>query len=220
VARASNILLGCLAAIFFGIAAARGADDKILFREDFSQPLSDRWKQVKFGSLTDYQIVMEGSNACLKASANMTASALATKITIQPARETTIRWRWKIDSCPTNGSEDKLATFDHTARVFVAFDTFIGPPRTINYVWANQMGTNSVFDHPNSSRSKFIVLESGNEKTGQWLVEQRDLKKDWQALFKSDSVPEIVGLGVFTDSDGTHTFVTAWYDDIVVEGSE
>ena len=206
--------------MFLGIAVARGADGKILFREDFSQPLGDRWKQVKFGSLTDYRIVTENSNACLKASANMTASALATKAGIQPARQTTIRWRWKIDSCPTNGSEDKLATFDHTARVFVAFDTFIGPPRTINYVWANRAKTNSTFDHPSSSRSKFIVLESGNEKTGRWLVEQRDLKKDWQTLFKSDSVPKIVGLGVFTDSDGTRASVTAWYDDIVVEGSE
>ena len=112
-----------------------------------------------------------------------------------------------------------MATFDHTARIFVAFDTFIGPPRTINYVWANQMGTNSVFDHPSSSRSKFIVVESGNEKAGQWLMEQRDLKKDWQRLFKSESMPKIVGVGVFTDSDGTRTSVTGWYDDIVIEGT-
>lgn len=111
----------------------------------------------------------------------------------------------------------KIATFDHTARIFVAFDTFIGPPRTINYVWANQTATNSVFDHPNSSRSKFIVIENGNEKAGQWLVEQRDLKKDWQRLFKTDAMPKIVGVGVFTDSDGTKTSVTGWYDDIVIE---
>ena len=196
------------------------ADYKILFKEDFTQTLEDRWKQVKFGSLTDYHIVTENSNVCLKAFANSTASAFATKVNIRPAREMKIHWHWKISSCPTNGSEDKLATFDHTARIFIAFDTFIGPPRTINYVWANQMGTNATFDHPSSSRSKFIVLESGNEKSGRWLVEQRDLKKDWETLFKSKEVPKIVGVGVFTDSDGTHSSVTAWYDDIVVEGSD
>jgi hypothetical protein len=129
----------------------------------------------------------------------------------------TIRWRWKISSCPTNGSEDKLATFDHTARIFVVFDTFIGAPRTINYVWANQVKTNSTFDHPSSSRSKFVVIESGNEKADRWLIEQRDLRKDWETLFKSEEVPKIVGLGVFTDSDGTSTAVTGWYDDIVIE---
>lgn len=217
-ARAQKILFISFAAIILAAGLALGADFKILFNEDFSQPLDERWKQVKFGSLTDYQIVTENSNACLRAFAKSTASAFATKVNIQPARDMQIRWRWKIDSCPTNGSEDKLATFDHTARIFVAFDTFIGPPRTINYVWANKMGTNSVFDHPSSGRSKFIVLESGNEKSGKWLAEHRDLKKDWQTLFKSEAVPKIVGLGVFTDSDGTRTSVTAWYDDIVVEG--
>ena len=101
---------------------------------------------------------------------------------------------------------------------FRGVDTFIGPPRTINYVWADQMKTNSTFDHPSSSRSKFIVVENGNEKSGQWLMEQRDLKKDWEMLFKDKSMPKIVGVGVFTDSDGTHTAVTGWYDDMVIEG--
>lgn len=190
----------------------------VLFQEDFEKPLGERWKQVKFGEVTDYQIIHENSNGCLQAAAKGTASAFATKVEILPAAEMMIHWRWKISGCPTNGSEDKLATFDHTARVFVAFDTFIGPPKTINYVWANQLKTNSVFDHPSSSRSKFMVLESGNGKAGEWLVEQRDLKKDWQALFKTDAMPKIVGVGVFTDSDGTKTSVTGWYDDIVIEG--
>lgn len=194
---------------------ARGA---ILFKEDFETPLGERWKRVKFGELTDYHIVTENSNACLMASAKATASALATKVNIQPKSEMTVRWRWKISSCPAGGSETALAKFDHTARIFVAFDTFIGPPRTINYVWANEAKTNSTFEHPNSSRSRFIAVESGNEKAGQWLTETRDLKKDWQMLFKSDSMPKIVGIGVFTDSDGTHTEVTGWYDDMVIEG--
>lgn len=191
--------------IFFISAAARGA---ILFEEDFEKPLGERWKQVKFGELTDYRIVTENSNACLQASANSTASALATKVDIKPLAEMSIHWRWEISACPAKGSENVLATFDHTARIFVAFDTFIGPPRTINYVWANEMKTNSMFDHPSSSRSKFIVLESGNEKAGQWMLERRDLKKDWETLFKDKSMPKIVGVGVFTDSDGTHTAVT------------
>lgn len=211
-----KILVGYLFAVLF-LAPVIAAERTILFSEDFEKPLGERWKQVKFGELTDYRIVTENSNACLKATANSTSSAFATKIEVQPAATMTIRWRWKISSCPTNGSEDKLATFDHTARIFVAFDTFIGPPRTINYVWANRMETNSVFDHPSSSRSKFIVLESGNERAGQWISEERDLAKDWQRLFKNEKMPRIVGLGVFTDSDGTQTSVTGWCDDIVIE---
>jgi len=36
-------------------------------------------------------------------------------------------------------------------------------------------------------------------------------------LFGEDDVPEIVGLGFMTDSDGTKSKVTGWYDDIRVE---
>lgn len=208
-------LAAWISVMMFCSAMAHGTT---LFSENFEQPLADRWKQIKFGPLTDYQIVMEGSNACLQASANSTASALATKVSIQSAPEMTVSWRWKISVCPTNGSDSEFAAFDHAARIFVAFDTFIGPPRTINYVWANTAPTNSVFDHPSSSRSKFIVIESGNEKAGQWLVETRDLKRDWQKLFKSEAMPKIVAIGVFADSDGTRTSVTGWYDDIVIEG--
>lgn len=209
-----------LAVLLFAVSlsvSVFAVDRTILFSEDFEKPLGERWKQVKFGELTDYRIVTENSNSCLKATANATSSAFATKLEVQPTAGTMIRWRWKISSCPTNASEDKLATFDHTARIFIAFDTFIGPPRTINYVWANAAQTNSAFDHPSSSRSKFIVLKSGNGKAGEWVSEARDLSSDWKRLFKNEKMPKIVGVGVFTDSDGTRTAVTGWYDDIVIE---
>jgi len=214
-ARFSKKLVAWSISIFFLSAWVHGG---VLFNEDFEKPLGERWKQVKFGEPTDYRIITENSNACLQASANSTSSALATRVDIKPAAQMSIHWRWKISACPAHGSENTLATFDHTARIFVAFDTFLGPPRTINYVWANQMKTNSTFGHPSSSRSRFIVLESGNEKAGQWLRERRDLRKDWETLFKDKSMPKIVGVGVFTDSDGTRTDVTGWYDDIVIEG--
>ena len=151
-----KVLVGCLLFTLVSIAAAQSRGQQILFKEDFEKPLGDRWKQVKFGEPTDYRVVTENSNACLKASANGSASAFATKVDIKPASAMTLHWRWKISSCPTNASDDTLATFDHTARVFVSFETFIGPPRTVQYVWANRAKVNSTFDHPSSSRAKFI----------------------------------------------------------------
>jgi hypothetical protein len=75
-----------------GLRATRGAGPEFLFKEDFEEPLGDRWKQVKFGELTDYRVVVENSNACLKAFANGSASAFAAKVQIAPASDMTIRW--------------------------------------------------------------------------------------------------------------------------------
>ena len=141
-------------------------------------------------------------------------SALATKVDLAPRAGITCSWNWKIDHCPKGASDDKLATFDHAARVFIAFDTWIGPPRTINYVWANQAQTNATFDHPSSSRARFIVLESGNGQAGRWLAEQRDVQKDWNLLFKGSPMPKIIAVGVFTESYYTRMPVTGWYGNI------
>lgn len=192
------------------------AENKILFIEDFRRPLADRWKQIQFHEPTDYRIVTDGPNASLMAFANGGCSALATRVEIPPRSGIVCSWRWRIDRCPKDGSDDKIATFDHAARVFVAFDTWFGTPRTINYVWANRAQTNSTFDHPFSSRTKFIVVQSGNDNAGQWLAERRDVQKDWNRLFKGESMPKIVAVGVFTDSHHTRAPVTGWYRDIVL----
>ena len=200
--------------MFGSFAKETNALPRILFQETFDSPTTSRWQQVKFDGLTDYRIVTDNSDSFLVGRANGSASAFATKLEIKPSPAMAFSWRWKIDRCPTNGTDSVARTFDHSGRVFVAFDTFIGPPRAINYIWANQAKTNATFDHPMTSRAKFIAIRSGNEQAGIWWNEQRDLTKDWAQLFPGEKMPKVVGIGVFTDSDGTGETVTGWYDDV------
>jgi hypothetical protein len=208
--------------VFLGVWLATAmvaifAGGKVEFKDDFEQGLRPFWQKVEFEDETRHTIEKEGTNSFLKASAEKSASGLAVKFDGIAPRGTTMTWRWKIDRIPPGGSDDVKKTFDHTARMFVAFKTRIGPPRTINYVWANTVPNGQTFHHPSSGRSRFVVLQSGNEKAGQWLAERRDLAADWQQLFGGKDVPEIVGLGFMTDSDGTKSKVTGWYDDIRLE---
>jgi hypothetical protein len=195
---------------------ALAAGTNVLFHEDFEQLLGTRWQQVKFEGLTDYRIVTENSNQCLRGFAHGTASAFATKVGIAPATNFVFSWRWKIDRCPTNGSDTRAKTFDHAGRIFVAFDTLLGPPRAINYVWANHAPSNAVFNHPQTSRSRFLVLRTGEVEAGQWWTETRNLSADWARLFPGDKMPKVVAIGVFTNADGTEAPVTAWYDDLIL----
>ena len=184
------------------------------FFENFESGLRPVWKKVEFEGETRHEIEKEGSNSVLKATAESSASGLAVKLDGLNPEGATLSWRWKIDRVPQGASDDKKKTFDHTGRLFVAFKTRVGPPRTINYVWANQVAVGKTFHHPSSGRSRFIVLQHGNEKAGGWLEEKRNIEADWKKLFGDDDVPEIVGLGFMTDSDGTRSKVTGWYDDI------
>jgi hypothetical protein len=207
--------LSILAAVAVWGGTVSGAE-RVHFREDFEQGLRPIWKPVEFEGATQHTVVKEGANSVLQARAASSASGLAVKLEATPAAGAQFSWKWKIDKIPAGGSDDTKKTFDHTGRVFVAFKTLIGPPRTINYVWGNVAKAGETFHHPSSGRSRFVVLQSGNAKAGQWIAESRDLAADWKLLFGNDDPPEIVGLGFMSDSDGTKTTVTGWYDDFVL----
>lgn len=198
------------------LASSFPAMGQVIFEDHFDSTIQELWKPLKFTGLTEYKIERDGTNSCLCGIAQASATGLARQLDPVEPNGATISWRWKIDRIPEGGSEDVKKTFDHTARLFVAFKTFLGPPRSINYVWANRLPVGKTFHHPSSGRSRFIVLESGNGKAGQWLSEQRQVEADWKLLFGDDDVPEIVAIGLMTDSDGTGATVTGCYDDIVL----
>ena len=195
------------------------AAEKVLFASNFSRGLSNGWENVAFFKTpTDYAVVREGTNRFVRGVADKTCSGLTTKLNLVPPTKLMLRWRWRIAGVNTNGSERDLKKFDHAARVFVAFDTFIGPPRSLNYMWANVEPVGAVLEHPKSSRAQIFVLESGNTKAGEWTTEERDVMADWKRVFPDKPMPKIVGLGVMTDSDSLGQKLTGDYADIELIG--
>jgi len=204
-----------MVALLLAFARQAAAAEKIFFAEDFARGLSNGWENVAFFKTpTDYQVVVEGTNTFVRGVAEKTCSALSRKLDLAPPAKLKLRWRWKIDGVNTNGSERDLKKFDHAARVFVAFDTLIGPPRTLNYLWADVEKPGTVLEHPKSGRAQIFVLESGDAKAGQWIGEERDVTADWQRVFPDKPMPKIVGLGVMTDSDSLGKKLTGDYADL------
>jgi hypothetical protein len=127
-----------LGILILSLTVMQAPADQTLFAGDFSRGISNGWQNVAFFKTpTDYHTGREGTNFVLLAVADKTCSALTMKLDVAPSTNLVLRWRWRVDGVATNGSERDLEKFDHAARVFVAFDTFIGPPRTLNYLWAN-----------------------------------------------------------------------------------
>lgn len=208
-----------LAFLILALTLKRAAAEKILFAGDFSHGLSQGWQNVAFfKKLTDYQARSEGTNFYLLGVADKGCSALSIKLDLAPPQKLKLRWRWRIDGVATNGSERQLAKFDHAARVFVAFDTFIGPPRTLNYLWGNVEPSGTILEHPKSSRAQLLVLESGNGKAGQWIVEERNVMADWKKVFPGQPMPKVTGLGVMTDGDSLGVKLTGAYANIELIG--
>ena len=209
-----------LAALLLALMPGRmPAAERVLFAADFAHSFSNRWENVAyFKTPTDYAVVRDGTNCFVRGVAAKTCSALSAKLDLASPAKLKLRWRWRIDGVNTNGSERDLKKFDHAARVFVAFDTFIGPARTLNYFWGDAEPAGTVLEHPKSGRAQMFVLESGNAKAGQWVGEERDVAADWQKVFPGRAMPKIIGLGVMTDSDSLGKTLTGDYADLELIG--
>ena len=189
--------------------------ETVLFATRFSHGISNGWENVAFFKQpTVYTVMGEGTNCFVRGGADTTCSGLTRKLDLAPPGKLKLRWRWRIAGVNPAGSERDLKKFDHAARVYVAFDTFIGPPRSLNYLWGNVEKPGTVLEHPKSSRAQIFVLESGNAKAGEWVVEERDVTADWKKVFSDKPMPKIVGLGLMTDSDSLGMKLTGDYADI------
>jgi uncharacterized protein YndB with AHSA1/START domain len=211
------LFLSCC--LLLGALASPTAQGRILFAEDFTRGLSNGWENVAyFKPPTVYNIVHEGTNYFLRGVADKTSSALSDKLALVPPEKLKLRWRWRISGVNPNGSERDLKKFDHAARVFLAFDTFIGPPRTLIYLWGNVEKTGTVLAHPKSGRAQIFVLESGNARAGEWRAEERDVAADWRQVFGEQSMAKLVGIGLMTDSDSLGQKLTGDYADLELSG--
>ena len=84
------------------------------------------------------------------------------------------------------------------------------PYATLMYVWCNQRPVNAVIQNPRTDRIRKIVVESGPDRLNQWLMYERDIKKDYENAF-GEPPGALIGVGLMTDSDNTQSHIHSWY---------
>ncbi len=131
-----------------------------------------------------------------------------------------LSWKWKISNVVRSAIETRKDRFDTAARVIVVFGRESGyrgfggaasGPK-IEYIWASRAPKGHIFDHPGEKDCKIFVLESGEEKAGQWIYEERNTHKDYRAAFNAEP-GELLAIGIETDTDHSNEKVTAYYSD-------
>jgi hypothetical protein len=87
------------------------------------------------------------------------------------------------------------------------------PKGAINYIWANRLPRGESINNPYTKMAKMVAVESGSEKVGQWVSEERNVYRDYRALF-GDEPPQITGIAIMTDTDKTRGKALAYYEGI------
>ena len=178
----------------------------------FSASDASGWTDQPFKGKTIYTL----EEGALKAHSVRSASGKIKKLSIDTRKYPRLTWSWKIDHTLKREDIRLKSGDDFAARVYVVFPrTFIWRMRAINYVWSAKMPKGSDARSPYTKNSVIVAVESGDEKVGSWVSEERNIYEDYKKLF-GEEPPLLGGVAIMTDTDDTQDEATAWYGDITL----
>lgn len=233
------ILLFCMAT-GFGSPAVAGRD--VLPVGSFSgappeQDLPEGWEHFTFDDRPDhtrYRLVRKGERTVLMARAEASASGLIRRLSLDPKKFPVIRWRWRAENLIRKATVHRKTGDDYPARIYITFEYdpdqvgFFGrakyeavkmvhgeypPLAAVSYHWASNTPRGTMVPNPFTEQVMMFVVESGKEKLGQWVTEERNVYADYKKAFGREPT-RISGVVLMTDTDNTGETATAYYGDI------
>ena len=187
----------------------------VAFAESFDQLDPAVWREVEVKGKTVYQIVEMDGGRVLKSESHGQASILLHSCRFHPAEYPWLSWRWRVDQF-VEGENFKIKNgSDAPLRVYVYFDTGSLPwqKRNVDYVWSSVLPVDTLLTSPFSGLSKLLVVESGRSAQGKWRSMTRNVAEDYRRCFGQDP-PDIVAIGLMTDTDSTGHDAIAYIDDV------
>lgn len=208
----------------------------------FQKPTSEQhsWRAVKIPAKapTEYRVeTAPDRGLVLAAYADQSASAWRHTVDKHPQELGKVRFSWKAQNLPPLADIGESGRTDAAVRVIFAFDgdaakltakqrmlmefvaTISGetpPYATLIYTWDAIRPVDSLVLHPRLDRIRKWVLQSGDQKLGEWLNYERDLVNDFRLAF--DEEPgKLLWIAFMTDSDNTKSIVNAWYGNVYWE---
>ena len=237
------ILIASLVAISLLLGCSSLQNEKIVSPQTanlFWQPEAQLgWEQVKLPGKreTKYSLAsLHGQNR-LSANAQSSASMLRKNVRIEPKALNSLHFSWQVSELMPHADMAKKDHDDSPVRLILAFDGdrqkfsmknamlselsyVIGgeplPYATLMYVWCNIRPVNTVIENPRTDRIRKIVVESGPDRLNQWLMYERDIKKDYEKAF-GEPPGALIGIGLMTDSDNTQSHIQTWYGAIQIK---
>jgi hypothetical protein len=183
---------------------------------------------------TDYRLVERDGAVVLQAQSPEGGSGLFRKIRIDPRRHPIIEWRWLVPRDSGAGGEDGPSRASPPVRLSLAFDgdparldfderaklrlakalTVNGLPyASMLYVWMNRNPVDTVYSSPHTDRVRHVVVESGEQRLGQWVSVRRNVLEDYRKAF-GEEPGDIVAVGIMTDYGDNGAPRRTFYGDI------
>ena len=194
--------------------AATTASEQVI--DDYRDGIDPGWQPKTFVGQTHYTTEKKGSQSWIRATSRAAASGLFYKIAYNPQTQPILKWSWKIDHILKKGDARTREGDDYPARIYVVFPSFFfWKTKALNYIWANRLPKGQALPNSHTGNAIMIAVESGPEKTGQWLNEERNIFEDYKLYFGEDP-PNVGAIAIMTDTDNTKETASACYGPIII----
>ena len=200
------------------------------------QALPDGWKPLTFKKIpkqTAYELIKDGEAVVVKAVSDASASGLTKAINIDPKEYPIVRWRWKVENVLRHSDVSRKDGDDYPARLYITFaydpdkvslgkklkfktgQAIFGdiPIAALNYIWDTKTPIGTIVENAYTDFAQMVVVESGMQKVGRWVSEERNIYEDYKQAF-GEEPPLMNGVAIMTDTDNTKEQATAYYGDI------
>lgn len=151
-----------------------------------------------------------------------------------------LKWRWRLDDALQGADLHTRQGDDSPLKVCVLFDMPLEklgliernllrmarsasseklPSATLCYMWDEKLNPATLLSNAYTSRVRMIVVTSGHQHLGQWIVQSRNLAADFRQAFgaESDTLPPMLAILVGGDADNTGGHSLGYVDDIQLE---
>jgi Protein of unknown function (DUF3047) len=199
------------------------------------------WHEHRFPGKrpTQYRVELDPAVGVqvVKATAKGSASMLRKRMLVAPDKLGTISFAWRAERINVDADIGDVDATDAPLRVVLAFDgdrsrwsgkdtmlnelsrVLMGeemPYATLIYTWCAQSVKDSVVNNPRTQTVRNLILESGQERQGQWLSYRRNVREDFKRVFGEDPGP-LTSLALMTDADNTQSLTEGWYREVKLE---
>jgi len=200
------------------------------------QALPDGWKPLTFKKIpkqTAYELIKDGDAVVVKAVSDASASGLTKAVNIDPKEYPIVRWRWKVENVLKHSDVTRKDGDDYPARLYITFaydpdkvslgkklkfktgQAIFGdiPIGALNYIWGTNTPIGTIVENAYTDFAQMVVVESGTQKVGRWVSEERNIYEDYKQAF-GEEPPLMNGVAIMTDTDNTKEQAIAYYGDI------
>jgi len=175
------------------------------------------WEVKEFVGAPDVELVRVDGRLALRLRSDGSSFALYRDVVVDPAVQPRLAWSWKVTRLPVDGDARDPARNDQAVGLYVVFPRWPAPITTsevLGYVWDSAAPIGTVVTLAGAPNVRLLVVESGRAALGAWRDYERDVARDYAAVFGTP--PGRVGkLALMTDADHTRGISEAWVTNLL-----